>query len=125
MARSKAALATDVMRKLGILAAVDSPSAEDSSLVEGRYDDKLDELRDKGLCYWSHTTRTSEDIPAAVFGALVNIMCEDVAAHFGAQVPTVTDDNGQPVSSGTKGLRDLRRHLAKGPSGSPTATTYY
>ena len=125
MARSKAALATDVLRKLGYVAAVDTPSAEDSSLVEARYDDKLDELRDKGLVYWSHTNRTSEDIPSAVFGALVNIMAEEVAAHFGAQVPTVTDDNGQPVACGTKGLRDLRRHMAKGPSGNVTRATYY
>lgn len=124
MARSKSDLATDVLRKLGVLDALHSASAEDAAHVEARYDDKLEELRDQGLVYWSHTSRTSEDIPNAIFGALVNIMAEDQAAYYGVEIPAVSD-NARPVSCGTKGLRDLRRHMAKGPSGSPTRTVYY
>lgn len=125
MARTRQDLSTDVLRKLGILSALETASAEDSSLVEARYTDKIEELRDKGIVYWPNTTRTTEEIPSAVFGALVNLMCEDVASHFGAQIPTLTDDNGQQVSCGTKGMRDLRRHMAKGPSGEPTEATFY
>jgi hypothetical protein len=125
MARSKSEVATDTLRKLGILSAVDTPSAEDSSFVEARYDDKLDELRDKGLVYWTHTSRTSADIPNSVFAAIVNIMVEELATHYRAAIPTVTDDHGRPVSIGTKGMRDLRRHMAKGPSGEPTRALYY
>lgn len=125
MARAKSDLATDALRKLGVLAATETAPAEDSSLVEARYDDKLEELRDKGLVYWPNTSRTTAEIPSVVFGAMVNIMVEDVATYFGAKIPEITDDSGRVVSCGTKGLRDLRRHMAKGPSGEPTEATYY
>ncbi len=125
MAYSKANLARDVLRKLGITGLTDDPSGEDGALVEARYDDKLEELRDQGLCYWSHSTRTSADIPPVVYGAVVNIMCEEIAPHYGKAPPVIGDGSGQPVTSGIKGLRDLRRHVAKGPSGEPTRATYY
>ncbi len=125
MARSKSDLSTDALRKLGVLDSLHSPSAEDAALVEARYDDKLEELRDKGLVYWPNTSRATDEIPNVVFGAMVNIMCEEVAPAFGSPVPTVTDDSGRPVSCGTKGMRDLRRHLAKGPSGEPTRAVYF
>lgn len=125
MARSKADATKDTLRKLGVLDILDDPAAEQAALVEARYDDKLEELRDRGLVYWSHDTRTSEDIPNVVFGAIVNIMCEEMAAAFGVQIPTVMDERGQPVSCGTKGMRDLRRHMAKGPSGNATRADYF
>lgn len=125
MARSKAALAQDALRKLGILSGYEDASAEDAVLVEARYDDKLEELRDKGLVYWSHTSRTSEDVPNIVYDAMVNIMCEAVAPYFAVQVPMMTDDIGRPVSIGTKGIRDLRAHIAKQPSGEPTRAVYF
>lgn len=125
MARTKAALSKDVLRKLGILSGYEDASAEDAALVEARYDDKLEELRDKGLVYWSHTSRTSEDIPNVIYDAIVNVMCEAVAPYYGVTVPALTDDQGRPVSIGTKGLRDLRAHIAKQASGEPTRAVYF
>jgi hypothetical protein len=125
MARSKADLSSAVLVELGVLDALHSASAEDAALVEARYDDKLEELRDKGLVYWTHTSRTSEDIPSAVFRAITLIMAAEVAASFGQPQPTVVDDNNQPVSAAVKGIRELRRHMAKGPSGEPTRAVFY
>lgn len=126
MARSKTDMSTDTLKKLSIIGAMETPAAEDSALVERRYDDKLASLIDAGLAYWSHTSRTSENIPNAVYNAIVGIMAEECAAEFGVEAPTVTDDTtGRQVSCGTKGMRDLRRHMAKGPSGAPTKATYY
>lgn len=124
-AKTKVQLVGDVLLKLGILDAVSTASAEDSAFVETRYDDKLAELRDKGLCYWPNTGRTTQEIPQAIYLALVDIMCEDVAPAFGVTTKPEVDDYNRPVTVGTKGMRNLRRHMAKQPSGEPTRATYF
>lgn len=123
--KSKAELATDVLRKLTVVDALETPSAQDSAYVEDQYDHKYAELRDKGLAYWTNTDRSTEEIPLVVFGALVDIMCEDVAGAFGLKTPSDTDDVGRQVSCGTKGLRNLRAHVAKRPSGESTKAVYF
>lgn len=126
MAKTKQELAIDVLRLgLGVIDALHSPSAEDAALVEDSYDHKLAELRDKGLAYWPNTSRTAEEIPDAVYGALVDIMTEDVAGAFGVKLDPAFDDFGRAVSVGTKGLRNLRAHMRKQASGEPTRAVYY
>lgn len=126
MAKTKVELAKEVLRQLGVLDALATASAEDSAYVEDAYDHKLSELRDMGLAYWPSTGRAVEEIPDAVFGALTDILTEDCAATFGKQLGPATDIySGRQVSVGTKGMRSLRRHMAKGPSGEPTRATFY
>lgn len=125
-AKTKQDLSTDVLRYgLGVLDALHNPSAEDAALIEDAYDHKLAELRDDGLCYWANTGRAIAEIPEAVFGALVDIITEDVATAFGKEVPAAFDDYGRQVSVGTKGLRRLRAHMSKRRSGEPTKAVYY
>ena len=124
-AKSKADLSDDVQRKLNLVAATETPPAADSAYIEDQYDHKLSELRDQGLAYWPNTSRTADEIPAAVYGALVDIMCDDVATAFGKDAPKDFDAYGRQVSCGTKGLRTLRMHMAKRPSGEPAKATYY
>lgn len=125
-AKTKQDLSTDVLRVgLGVLDALHTPSAEDAALVEDQYDHKLAELRDDGLAYWPNTGRNVAEIPEAVFGALVDIMTEDVASAFGKDTPSSFDDYGRQVSCGTKGLRKLRAHISKRRSGEPTKAVYY
>lgn len=123
--KTKAQLATDVLRKLGVLDALETASAQDAALVEGRYDVKLFELRDMGLAYWPNTGRLVEEIPDAVHLALVSIMADEVASEFGIPLATETDHHGRPVSRATKGMRALRVHMAKPASGEPTRAIYY
>ncbi len=126
MPQTKQQLATDVLRLgLGVIDALSDPSAEDSALVESAYDTKRSELIDKGLAYWPNTGRDVDEIPDAIFGALVDIMSEDVASAFGMPIPGAFDDYGRQVSCGTKGLRNLRAHMAKRPSGESTRATYF
>jgi hypothetical protein len=125
-ARTKAGLADEVLRQLGILAAVDTAAAEDSAYVEGSYDTRHAELRDKGLCYWPNTGRAVAEIPEAVFNALVDIVMDDSAAAFGVKLEPVVDlDTNRPMSIGARGMRNLRRHMMKRPSGEPTRAVYY
>lgn len=125
MARSKADLAVATLQTLGVLDATESPSAEDTTLVEDRYDDLRAELIDKGQAYWPSTTRTTAEIPAVVFSACTMILAGRCASAFGVQEPVVTDDDGKQMPASAKGWRDLRRHLAKPASGQPTPATYY
>lgn len=125
MARTKSELSTAVLRELGVVDALHSPAAVDAAFVEERYDDRLEEMKDKGLVYWPNTGRATEEIPNVVFRSMVLIMVAEVAPSYGYPIPTSVDDRGRPIPCGTKGLMDLRRHLAKGPSGAPTRATYY
>ena len=126
MARTKADLATAALRKLRVISAQETPRAADSEIVENAYADRLEVWREDGLVYWPNTTRTTAEIPAVVFDALANILAEQMAGEFGKEIPTLTDPhNGRQMSCGTKGMRELKRHLAKGPSGEPARATYY
>jgi hypothetical protein len=124
-AKTKAELSDDVQRTLGLVAATETPVAADSSYIEDQYDHKLAELRDQGLAYWPNTSRTTAEIPSSIYGALVDIMCDDVASAFGAKSPTTFDAYGRQTSCGTAGLRTLRMHMMKRPSGEPTKATYF
>jgi hypothetical protein len=124
--KTKQELARDVLRQLGVLDALHTPAAEDSAYIEDAYDHKLSELRDKGLAYWPNTTRTAEEIPEAVYGALVDIMSDDCAGTFGITPEQVIDyDTNRPCSVGARGMRNLRRHMMKRPSGEPTRAVYF
>lgn len=123
--KTKYELATDVMRQLALIDALHSPSAEDAAYIEGQYDDKYAELQDKGLAYWPNTGRVVEEIPHAVFAALSNIMADMVAPAYGVDLAPVMLEDRRQVSVGVAGMRDLRRHIAKQPSGEPTKAVYF
>ena len=120
MARSKTELAKEAMTLLGLIDAQEEPSSEDAALIKRAYDDKFEELTLRELTYW-----TKDFIPNAVFRAVSRIIAEDVAPSFGKQVPVEFDDNGNPVSMGTKGLFDLKRVISRERSGLPTVGTYF
>jgi len=120
MARTKSDLATEVMRLLGLLDANESPSSNDSTLIENAYDDKWEELRLHERVYWDKGS-----IPNEVFRAMARIVAEDVAPIFGVQAQPEFDEGGRPVSMGTKGLFDLKRVMAREASGVPTKTAFF
>jgi hypothetical protein len=120
MSRTKSDLAEEVMRLLGLLDANESPSTEDSSLIENAYDDKWEELRLHERIYWK-----KDEIPNEVFRAMARIVAEDVAPSFGVQTQPEFGEGGQQVSMGTKGLFDLKRVMAREASGVPTKATYF
>lgn len=125
-AKTKADLSTAVLRRLRILAAGETASAEDAALVEDEYDDTLEALREEGLVYWPNTGRSTAEIPQVVFQALVGIMCDAVASAFGVQTPIEQEDvAGERTTTGVAGKRFLRLHISKRSSGEPTRAVYY
>jgi hypothetical protein len=93
---------------------------EDLLHCNGRYDEKMAELQDKGLVYWDPAA-----IPFVVFRAVTLIMIGAVAPAFQIPEPSFQDDDGKTVSASMKGLQDLRRHLARRPSGAAVVVDYY
>lgn len=123
--RTRNDLVRAVLSQLRIIAATDTPSAEDATLVVDQYADLRAELVDRGLCYWPNTGATIEEIPHEVFRALANILTAEVSDSFGKPEPQTTDEDREPVSIRVKGFRDLRRHMAKRPSGEATRFSSY
>lgn len=78
MARTQADLATAVLKELRIIAADETPSAEDQATVLAKYADMFEEMKDRDVAFWPVAS-----IPSAVFGALTKVIAAECAASFG------------------------------------------
>lgn len=108
-----------------MLAAGETASAEDFEFVSETYSDLLSYLRDRGLAYWTDTGADVAEIPRPVFSAVTSLLAAEIADAFGKEAPTAADDDGRVVPGSTKAMRDLRRHIAKKPSGEATVFSRY
>lgn len=114
-------LATDVLGvRLGVIDINKSPTAAQQARVQSLYDQKYAELSQMDKVYWVSTA-----IPDLVFGALSRIIAEEMCPGLGMAVPTEPDDDGRPVSIGTKGRRMLHRLIARDATRLPIATEYF
>lgn len=121
MTKSVSQLAADVLGvRLNIIDINKSPTPAQQARVQSLYDQKFAELSLLDKVYWP-----ANEIPDVVFGALSRIIAEEMCPGFGMDVPVEPDDNGQPVSIGTKGHRMLSRLLAREPTGGPVRATYF
>lgn len=118
--KTKNDLIRAVLSQLRIIGSVGDPSAEDASDVADHYDDVYAQLVDQGLCYWTNTDRTTEEIPDVVFRPLANIVSAEACDSFGKEEPVTYDETGEKIPVRAKGYRDLRRHMSKKPSGEAT-----
>lgn len=121
--RSVHDLATAVMRRLAAIDQNSEPSAAERAQIVALYDDKYAELSAdiEDLVYWDNSgDADAEEIPEAVFGALTRIMAEEFAPTLGQPIPSEQTEDGVPLSIGNKGMRMLRRHVARQASGVPT-----
>ena len=112
-------LATETLRFLGKLEAQEEAAAEDYAHIARVYRGKLAEwqMEDVGLAYW-----IEEEIPDEAFHYVYRLIAQDVASAYGTVPPTEMDDNGQMITCGLKGLRGLKRIMARAPSGLPVTT---
>lgn len=108
--RTKADLAENVMRDLGLIAADESPSALDQKYVIGRYDDLLAEMTDDDMGYWD-----AGAIPLEIFSPLTKFVALEVAMAFGVSGTAENIDNARNIY-----LRRIRRHTQKKSSRLPT-----
>lgn len=112
---TKAQIAEDVLRKLGLLEANSSGSATDVAYIARVYDQASGEWADDGLVYWPNTGLTVAEIPAAVASILCDLLANRVQAAFGTPI-SVTDMQDMEERI----LRRLRRHCAHRLSGFTT-----
>ncbi len=115
MSRTKAELAAAVLRDLGIVDALSSPSATDSAFVVQKYEDAYAYYEDLGLTYWTDT-----EIPSAVFAMLVDLVANRCMNAFG-----VAQSFDEMMSREETLLKRLRRHCARGRTGKAIRATYY
>lgn len=120
MARTVQDLSKQVMENLALLDAQEDVSAEDHAKIARAYADKYAEMFFREIFYWP-----VDAIDNKAFLSVARIMAEEVASSFSKPVPTEFDEGGQPISMGTKGLRDLRRLIAKERSGLPVRAEYF
>lgn len=113
--RTRAQLATSVLRKLGILDANSSPSAADSDYVISEYDDMLAYLESRDRAYWS-----ADEIPLSIFGPVVRLIANEVAPAFGRGT-NVTDQEAIRELL----MKPIIQHVARVPSGLPAKAKHY
>lgn len=110
-----------IKRRLAAIDINEEPSAAERSEAISIYDEKYAELEGEELVFWENSgDPDTEEIPERVFGALTRIMAEELASAIGQAIPSEQDEDGSPLSIGTKGMRMLRRIMARPASGVPT-----
>lgn len=120
MTHSKQDLATEAMRLLGLLEAQEVASTEDAAHIVRAYDNKFAEWQLRELAYWD-----AASIPPEVFQHVARMIADEVATAFGTAAPMEIDENGDQVSMGVKGLRGLRRIIARDRSGLAAVGVYF
>lgn len=124
--KTKREIVTGALQSIGVCPVFQqSPSAEDFSFAAKTYDDLHAELKDKGLCYWANTGADVEEIPAALSQALQDIVGSMIAGPYGVPAPVSMDEDGRPASAYVTGMRRVRAHIAKKPSGEQTEFSLY
>ena len=111
MTRRTDDIATAALRRIGILDARETPSADDGALVESRFAELVGELRRKGLVVWQ-----DDAIPVDVFGPLADMLTARIRPEFGMPYAEAEE---------RKAERDLRVVLARPASGEPVTTEFF
>ena len=108
---TKADLAQAVLEDLGVIAASETPSASDQTLIIQRYEREYSLLLNKQLAWWS-----KDAIPDEAMGPLTQLVAYRAAPSFG-QLRNMADHQ--------HATRDLSRLYAKADMKSPAKAEYY
>lgn len=120
MAKTKQQLSTRVLEQMRIVGVGEDPPAEDAARIEGRYDSKLAEWRERGLVWWTNTDRSTAEIPDEVFPVLADLMENEAGHSYGIENPVM-----QRLQVEERMLLRLARFTTSGPSGEATETSSY
>ena len=113
--RTREQLATAVLRKLGVIDAIETPSAADQQYVISEYDDKHAELEDQRRAYWP-----ANEIPLAVFQIMVRMIANEVGATYGDGSRVEDRETRFQIIQ-----KQLIRHVARPASGVPTRAKHF
>jgi hypothetical protein len=103
-------LAVDVLERIPVIGADETPSAADAQTVKRFYSRTLKELCDQGLAWWDE-----EDIPDEAFEALADVLAGRLAPRWGYQRPDLEQS----------GMARLRILSADVPTGFPVTGSYF
>lgn len=123
--KTKRELVIDTLKHIRIVPVFGTASGEDYVFAADAYDVLHAELTDDGLCYWPNTNHDTAEIPLAVSGALISILGGQLSGVYGKEAKTVMSDDGRPVEMSVDGMRRLRKHIMKRPSGEATEFSSY
>lgn len=118
---TKRQLCTRALREaLPVADALNDPSAEDLSLVEGIYDTKLKAWREMGLAYWPNTNATTEEIPEQVADGLIALLGNAAGGAFGDGLKPL-----ERMAIEEQLMLPLRRHISKQSAGESVEIEYF
>jgi len=118
--KTKRELVSDMLKHIRIVPVFGTASGEDYVFAADAYDVLHAELTDQGLCYWPNTGHDVEEIPLVVSGALIAILGSQVGAVYGKEPQMEMGEDGRQIDTYVSGMRQLRRHIMKRPSGEAT-----
>lgn len=84
MSKTKAEVIARAHRVLGLLAADENPTADDSAFAEAALDGLYDELQD---VHCLHLTFDTADVPDGVFLPLSDLLAAEIADHYSVPGP--------------------------------------
>lgn len=115
--RTKAELATAVVRHLTVIDATETIDSDDETLIIDAYEDKFAELRSHGpsLTYWKR-----DSIPGEVFLILRDLIALEVMPAFGQPMNAADKEAAEQII-----FKRLRRHVSTKSSGLPVRATYF
>lgn len=123
--RTRRQLIEAALRTLRVIAAGETIDSDDFADVTEAYQGLHANLRDRGIAYWPNTGADVEEIPEPVFRGLSMVLAVECADAYGKKPPLAFDDDGRQTGADVVGMRMLRRHVAKRPSGEPTPFSSY
>lgn len=86
MTKTTTDLAEAVLKRLGVLAAGDTASAEDANDVKDYYADEFETLQTRDIAFWDQAT-----IPVSVFRPLTDYIAGKMAPDFGQARPDLQE----------------------------------
>lgn len=113
--RSKTDLRNEVLIDLGVLAAGETASGNDATVVDNAVQNVLEYLEDESLLTFDASS-TGSVIPARQFYALVDMVAFRCGRKFGKDVDPFVWEGG---------LRTLRRSVLPGSDNAPIEVTYF
>jgi hypothetical protein len=118
--RTRTELIASVLCGLGVIDPGETPSPEETAMVEFSYKRRLAEWRRRGFVWWTNTDATTEEIPNELFETLSDLMQNEVAGRFGDGL-----DEVEKRAQEDELLRNLRMLNAKPLSGESTPFSSY
>lgn len=110
-----------VLLKLGVVAAGDSPNADDSAVVLIRYQALHNALTSRDLTNWN----ISDDIPEELELPLVAMVAAECARDFGNPDPALQAEGRFDLPQPSLAERQLRKAMARTYISTPVSVEYF